>query len=332
MRDRSEHSTLLVDEGPIYTKGRGFRARAEARQRRFRSQVLRCECDRYGHVLCASAASAGLNFIHPAALAAAQERSARGKGLHVQKTFANMCSSQAMCFNLFGPLTDAPGLAIATDVLRRYIADLASVRKIQFEYVPPPEVFRDQNDGAPVSTDLLIEFQTNAGAPALLSVEMKFVEPEFMACAFRSPLREEPCRLDLAIDDAQSGCRYVSHKGYAYWERSSRLGTVRPDAMRNGPCPFGGPLWQLWVNHTMVHAVAAQQHISRVMHAVCAPLHNEKLMARDRIESFAALLRDPGGIALIPLEDLVDDLVSAIPDSAPWRDWANQARARYVIE
>lgn len=332
MLDAMHNPTLLVDEGPVYTKGRGFRARAEGRQRRFRTQVLRVECDRYGHILAPDAAEAGLNFIHPDALDAARRRVARGKGLHIQRTMANMCSSQAMSFNLFGPLASDGGLAVAADVLRRYIADLDAVTRIQFEYLPPPEVFRDQTAAAGVSADLLIDYRTHNDAEALLSVEMKFAEPEFTACAFRSPQRHEPCAIDMVIDDSFSGCRYVSHKGYAYWERANQLKTMKPEALRVKQCPFGGSMWQLWVNHTMVHAVAAQRRVGRVMHAVCAPLANEKLMARKHIDHFAGLLNDPSSVAFIPLESLIDDLVDAAPKTAAWRDWSERAKARYVIE
>jgi hypothetical protein len=41
--------TPADDEGALYTAGQSFRARAEARQRQYRSQVLKVGWERYGH-------------------------------------------------------------------------------------------------------------------------------------------------------------------------------------------------------------------------------------------------------------------------------------------
>jgi len=51
-----------MDEGPVYTKGESFRARAEAQQRHYRANVLKVGHGKYGHVLSKEAASAGMNF------------------------------------------------------------------------------------------------------------------------------------------------------------------------------------------------------------------------------------------------------------------------------
>jgi hypothetical protein len=329
---RHKPTTTLVEEGPVYTKGRCFRARAEARQRRFRSQMLGVDCQKYGHLLCEEAAGAGVNFTHPAALHAARDRAARGQGLHVARTFANMCSSQALAFNLFAPLASEDGLPIASKVLRRFVADMGQVRDIQFQYCPPPEIFRDRSGTSGVNCEVLLEYTTPKGAEALMSMEVKFVEDQFTACAFRAPTRSDPCTIDVVIDDRFTGCRYVTHKGHAYFERTVQLHTVRDEALRAKRCPFGGELWQLWVDHTLVHAVAAMRKITHTHLGVCAPLGNEKLMARSHIDAFAKLLVDPSSVVFLPLEELIEDLTHAVPHEPHWQSWVNQMRARYMIE
>src|SRR4051794_34001336 len=93
------------DEGLAYTKNFAtYRGRAEALQRRFRVEVLRAGWQRYGHLLDPAAVESGANFLHPAARASAEARAKAGKGVDRSRTYGNMLSSQAMCFNLFGPL------------------------------------------------------------------------------------------------------------------------------------------------------------------------------------------------------------------------------------
>lgn len=53
------------DLGPIYTRGATYRARAEARQRQHRAEVLGVDHGRYGHLLSDEAADAGANFVLP---------------------------------------------------------------------------------------------------------------------------------------------------------------------------------------------------------------------------------------------------------------------------
>lgn len=53
------------DLGPVYTAGNSFRARAEARQREYRRDVLGVGWVRHGHWLDTQAANAGANFVCP---------------------------------------------------------------------------------------------------------------------------------------------------------------------------------------------------------------------------------------------------------------------------
>src|SRR5262245_54662138 len=96
--------------GPLYTAGTSYRARAEARQRRYRAEALDVGWDTHGHWLDAEATGSGANFVVRAAHAAALRRRDAGKGV-APRTFQNMLSSQAMCFNLFAPLAENPDLA-----------------------------------------------------------------------------------------------------------------------------------------------------------------------------------------------------------------------------
>jgi hypothetical protein len=109
-----------VDEGPLYTRGHTYRARAEARQRAYRAE-LGVQHGTYGHLLAKEAADEGKNFILDETFRAARQRERAGKGV-TARTFENMLSSQAMCFNVFAPL--ASRLELATAVLRPFVPGL----------------------------------------------------------------------------------------------------------------------------------------------------------------------------------------------------------------
>lgn len=108
-----------LGEGKPYATDGSFRARAEAQQRRYRAEVLKQPWNEYGHMLAAAAADAGKNFVHPESFRAAQVRLHSGKGVTRKRTFGNMLASQAMCFNIFGPLAQDWGLETAAKVLKR---------------------------------------------------------------------------------------------------------------------------------------------------------------------------------------------------------------------
>lgn len=332
MADSQSLSDLSNDLGPARTRGKTFRARAEARQREYRTNALRVGFQRYGHLLSPEAAEAGHNFVHPAALAAVRERAAAGRGIHRERTFANMLSSQAMSFNVFAPLATPDGLPVAALLLRRFVPDIASVTSIRFEVTPPPELFRDSADCSGVCCDLIIEYTSDTGSSGLIAVENMFVETEFCTCAFRSAGQPTPCTVDMVITDAFAGCRYVSHKGFSFFDSARKLGTLKVTQTKQARCPFGGPMWQLYINHTLTHALAAQKHISKATFALCAPVANERLHAQRQLVGFSEFLNDKKSAVFLPLEDVIRDLARLVPPQEPWRSWIEKLKARYVVE
>jgi hypothetical protein len=321
-----------AEEGPARTRGRTYRAHVEKRQRQFRVQYLNVGYQKWGHLLDPRDAEKGANFIHPDAFAACKLRLARMRGIHPQRTLANMLSSHALSFNLFGPLASPQGMQLASGVLRRFVADVNQVTAVRFDYVPPPELFHDRAEETGVDCDVLVEYKTPAGADGLLAIETKFVETEFASCAFRAPGLKHPCMVDAVITDESGCCRYVSHKGYSYWERANQLNTLRQTKTPLSRCALGGSIWQLYVNHTLAHAVAAHRRISRVTFGVCAPLANDRLMARPQVEAFASLLTDPKSVVLLPLEELIDDITRLAPSSPAWQEWVEKLRFRYMVD
>jgi hypothetical protein len=318
------------DDGPIYTQGSAFRARAEAAARAFRVNDLRVGHAKYGHILGDGAREDGANFLHPAALAVARTRAARGKGVDRDRTFGNMLSSQALCFNLFGPLAIEPGgMEIAREVLAPYVPGLARVHTIEIEYTPPFEIFRDQRGRAGVDCDALLEFEDSDGQRGVLVVEVKFVEESFSRCGHRSPDSADPCPEDVVIGKDFGGCRYARKNDFAYWQRTAEAGSLGLSFIEQPGCPMAGVSWQVWVNHTLAHAEATRRNARRAVFAVCGPNDNEALQASSTIERYKQLTTDAATVTFIPLEGLLERLVEIGSRHESWSSWAVALRKRY---
>lgn len=312
--------------GPAYTTGGSYRARAEARQRRYRAEVLGAGWDTHGHWLNAEANRNGANFVVPVAHTAALRRRDAGKGV-AERTFQNMLSSQAMCFNLFGPLAD--DLDLATKVLAAVVPGLVRVRSVAIEYTPDADVFGDQSGRGGVDCDVLVEATFSTGENVVV-IETKFVEEAFSTCGFRRAGRagrgQVVCPDDVPVRDDREACAYHGVKGYGYWRRTDEHRTLA--ALPESGCPFGGPLWQLWVNHALAHVEAARRGAGRAMFLVCAPGDNEALLRGGRVlADFRARLRDPGTVDMLPVDGLIDRIGEVAGEGS---EWARGLRARYV--
>lgn len=314
------------DFGPVYTRGTSFRARAEARQREYRAHVLGAGWKRYGHFLDETSTNEGRNFVIPEACEEAAERSKK-KGV-AARTFENMLSSQAMCFNVFTPLARGPELA--TRLLAPHVPGLKSVRSIAFEYTPAPDVFKAQSALGGVDCDLLIEADWNDGQLGVIAVETKFVEPEFSTCGFRKA-GHTVCAEDVPVRADTSACLYESKKRYLYWKRTLEHETISLERLPVTGCPFHGPLWQLWVNHVLAHVEADRRGGKHARYAVCAPSSNNALLREGRVlEDFKTLTRDPSTVLFIDLDALVRDAAEAARHDDRLQGWAEGIQARYA--
>lgn len=313
----------------VYAEGSSFRARAEARQREYRCNVLKAGSGKHDHRLEPNATAAGMNFTTEEAFLAAKERQKSGKGVG-DRTFENMLSSQAMCFNLFAPLQSR--LDLAANVLREFIPGLATVKEITIEYTPDPTVFGDQTGRGGVDCDVLIEGKTVSGDGMVIVIETKFVEPHFSSCGFRKSGRAakglDVCPEDVRVCEDRARCLYVSKKRYKYWARSDELSTLKPGAPMTKGCPFGGQLWQLWVNHVLAHVEAKTRGAKQAVFAVCAPSGNNRLLKSGKVlDDFRAIIRDPNSAIFIELGELISVLDGH--SSSDSEGWVTNLKKRY---
>ncbi len=137
-------------------------------------------------------------------------------------------SSQAMVFNLVGPLIvrkDLEPLRVAIE--RVGIAWPIGNVTAEFEY-DDRTVF-NEDSGQPTSIDLFISGETKG-----IFVEAKLVEKEFGGC---SVFAGGDCDGRNPILYGFDGC-YLHHIGRKYWERMKEFGFEETDFVSGHICPF----------------------------------------------------------------------------------------------
>jgi hypothetical protein len=139
------------------------------------------------------------------------------------------------------------------------------------------------------------------------------------------------CPENVLVQQNSGNCLYESAKGYLYWKRTSEFVTISREALAPTGCPFGGVLWQLWVNHALAHVEASRRGGRHARYAVCAPANNNQLLDGGRvIESFMALARDPSTVLFISLDELIRRIVEAACEDRSLQAWAQGIEARYT--
>lgn len=328
-------TTQKADDS-VYTRGNSFRARAEAHQHSYRETILNTSYDEYGHLLIKADADKGSNFVDPRAHQAAQDRQKKGKGV-ADRTFANMLSSQAMCFNIFTLLNLQK--EIAATVLSPFFPELHKVSEIEIEFTPNQDIFGDQSTFGGVDSDVLVRGETFERQTMIILLETKFVEPEFSICGFRKAGREKHkkpvCPEDIQLGLGMKNCLYSSRKHYKYWERTLEYNVLRKDAVPTAGCPFAGPLWQLWVNFTLAHAVTHKKGADIACFGVIAPASNTRLLGgteQEVITRFKSLLTHPERMVYIDSDRLIRSIKKNVAKEKPeYTEWADALAARYII-
>lgn len=279
------------------------------------------------------------NFLTDAAYRAACERAdfdddrrPKSKGVSYERTFFNMLSSQAMCFNIFGTLQKTPGgLDVLSACLRDLMPPVDEVTSLELEHAPVGNPFNDQGAYG-VDCDVYMEFADADGRRGVIAMETKFVEREFSVCGHRKSKARNVCPAGTTGRD----CVYKTTNKFTYWEASDAVGNLRPGAI-GAPCPFGDDKWQLWTNHTLAH-----QERDRIggsgaaIYAVCAPRANDILLkahessGMSSLEEYKSIVAEPETVRTLWVEDLLDALGHHTPPQFPQReDWLDGLAARY---
>ncbi len=207
----------------------------------------------------------------------------KGKLFGRPRIFDSLLSSQPLCFNLFGELTEDLGLA--TSVL----ADLTGgamgrVMSIDFEHSPGRGDPRYTGDRS--AFDVFVRYQTPAGGRGFLGIEVKYHE-------------------GLGEKEAEHRARYD--------EVAASMGVFRPD--RLGDLKLR-PLQQIWRDHLLAGALTAVDGYDQGLFVFLHPEGNNR--CSDAVTGYRACLSDPETFRAWTLEAVIAALRRHC--DAPWID------------
>jgi hypothetical protein len=295
-----------VELGPQYAGDSAFTARMRFHQSHYRATVLGApfghgpnagDSSRYGNMLDPVSAQAGLNYLSPLIFAKVKDRLAAGGGVvEPYRVLHNMLSSQPMCFNLFGPLVDAPERA--SRLLGALVGtDLARVTQVAIEWAPAPayEYLDDRT-----AFDAFFEYERHDGTRVAVGVETK-------------------------LTDSFSQKPYDGEK-YRRWMR----GAASPFREEAHAEVASARYNQLWRNHLL--AIAARDHGSaRYSAARSVVVHHPLDHHGAHVVAGYQTLLQPGDrtFAAWPLDKVVEAFKRAAV-GADEQAWLAAFRARYL--
>lgn len=154
------------------------------------------------------------------------ERESDGQGFALHDWVHHGLSSQAMLFNLLGPLIIRNDFAPLRDAFEQQgIPWPTRVDRTEFEY-EDRSVF-NEDSAQPTSVDLVFF----AGQKPRLFIEAKLVEPDFGGCSF---FRGGDCDGRNPVEDLSS-C-YLHHIGRQYWTVMEKHGFLGGTFRSDGNC------------------------------------------------------------------------------------------------
>lgn len=186
------------------------------------------------------------------------------------RIFNDLLSSQPLCFNLFAELQQDPALASA--VFRNLTAGrVAIVTSIEFEHSPGRGDPRYTGDNS--AFDVYVTFQTPAGEPGFVGIEVKYHEN----------LRGHPAR----------------HRD-RYDEIAGRMGCFRAEAASH---LRQQPLQQIWRDHLLAGAHLHADKCADAFFAFLYPRENQH--CAQAIKHYRDCLSDEQTLDVWTLEDFL---------------------------
>ena len=248
-----------------------------------------------GSLISTKNALQGINFITPAiAQLAKRELVYREEGALYDEArlWANLLSSQPLCFNLFGGLK--LNLELATAFFQAlFPAQVHEVRELYFEHSPGRDNPAYTTDKT--AFDVLVTGTTPNEALLFIAIEVKYSES-----------MNEPALPILPRYDELS-------------ERSGLFKDHAHAALRNPP------LQQLWREHLLSHAMIEQGPYRQGIFAMVYPAQNTSCVAAIRKYQQHLITPAPLDFIAVTLEDCLATL-STLGDSAT----AQALHARYL--
>jgi hypothetical protein len=228
----------------------------------------------------------------------------------------NGASSQAMAFNLVGPLIIRGDLEPLREVIEKAGVTWPAGATAAFE-IESRAVFNEQR-GQPTSIDLVINSDTPDSSPIM--IEVKLTESGFGGC---SVLGKGQCDTNGANPLSDLSQCYLARNGYIYWERMAEHGLISEVHRAGAGCPLA---FDYQFYRELLFALHRGGHFV-LLHDARSPIFEgaPKSALPRLVEQLPAHLR--GRIAAIT----VQQVVAAIHASARHDDWIGEFEAKYGL-
>ena len=226
-----------------------------------------------------------------------KELTSNSKGLiDKERLLTNLLSSQPLCFNLFGELTD--DLELATNVLSDLTKGrISEVQEIKFEYSPGREDPKYTDDKT--AFDVYVVYSTSTGQRGFAGIEVKY--------------HENP------NDENGEQGYYDNHKD-RYECIADQMNCFRPEKLTY---IRGKPIQQFWRDHLLVGAHKIENQFDDAFFAVLYPKDNEA--CEKAVRSYRECLSSGESFQVWKLECFVEQLRHY--SSA---DWIENFKSRYL--
>lgn len=241
------------------------------------------------------------------------------KNFSLHSHIHNGLSSQAMVFNLIGPLIVRNGLDPLKIAMERNGIEWPSGNvEADFEY-EDQYVFNEKH--TPTSIDLKL-----SGTDGSIFIEAKLKEQEFGGCSFS---RNGKCKKRNPYPDRLDEC-YLHRIGIEYWRHFEELGFSETDLAKGAICPFAS-----YYQFFRVAMFAFLKNGSFVL------LHDERNPAFWKSRSEES---EPCGLWSLLSKSIpknsqckigrltIQDVVKAIQESGRHEDWIGEFKKKYGIQ
>lgn len=209
-----------------------------------------------------------------------------GRLFDEDRLYANLLSSQALCFNLFGELTCDRDLAtcVLADMSKGRVA---RVRAIEFEFSPGRQDPHYTGDGS--AFDVYVRYETKSGGEGFVGIEVK-------------------CHERLTTGEEREN--WQKH-GDRYNQIAEEMGCFRGAEL----CRLrGARLQQIWRDHLLMGAHKDEDEFEDAFFVLLHPEVNSYYS--EAVEEYLECLCDASSFQSWTLDDLVQRLMTR--SSAKW--------------
>jgi hypothetical protein len=284
----------------------GFLAAARLHQSKFRAEVLRLPCAKYGNYLTKDDALQGKNFYQDQEFGVFKAVQDYNKNYN-DGLYANMLRSEHIPFNFFIPLEK--NKEYFAKILNEFFGDnIKAVDLLQIEYAPqPPEDYLNDR----TSFDVYLEYTHKDSRKGILGVEVKYTEREYH------------------VSDSSKEYQDVNNPESSYYRITKECGLFKDEAIGKLK---EDDFRQIWRNQLLGESILLKDKDTYSYFTSITIYQKGNRHFAGMSAEYPGLLKDAKGKALfITYEDFIGACEKHCPDDR-YRAWANYLKQRYIIQ